>query len=347
MNDKRTRDGSPVSPESIRAFYDVFSDTRMHSYLYEKNLRIEKAVARILPFVATESTVLEVGCGLGLVTERVAEIASKGSVWACDISEKNILSARQRVKTPNVHFRCADIIRGFNELREWISKPIQLLLMVDVLEHLPLEDHATLFRNLRSILEPDSTAILTFPSAQYQRHLREKNPKELQIIDEIIELTHLVEVASTSGFFIKHFSLEDVWLRNQYVHCVLKTSLALEPVEDQSPELDRALQEIGALIAPGETIILVEEAQWGTKCLPGRHVLPFLERNGEYWGPPPDDETAVSELQRLHQAGANFIAFGWPAFWWLDYYKEFHQYLRSSFRCLVDNERVLVFDLRH
>jgi hypothetical protein len=32
--------------------------------------------------------------------------------------------------------------------------------------------------------------------------------------------------------------------------------------------------------------------------------------------------------------------------WWLDYYKGFNQYLRSNFFCMLDNERLVAFDLR-
>jgi hypothetical protein len=38
--------------------------------------------------------------------------------------------------------------------------------------------------------------------------------------------------------------------------------------------------------------------------------------------------------------------FGWPAFWWLDHYAAFHRHLRERFRCVLRNERLVVFDLR-
>ncbi len=40
------------------------------------------------------------------------------------------------------------------------------------------------------------------------------------------------------------------------------------------------------------------------------------------------------------------MAIAWPAFWWLEYYKELHQYLRSNFSCLLENENLVLFDLR-
>ena len=208
--------------ESVRTFYNEFTESRFLKYIGEKNPRIEKAIARIVPVVTSDSRVLEVGCGVGVVTEQIVRRAKNGSVWACDISERAIQYARQRITAPNVHFRSGDILHGFDELKSWISESVQLVVMVDVIEHLPVEEHPTLFCNLRSIMTKDSTLILTFPSPQYQHYLQEKDPHELQIIDEVVELSHILQVASETGFDIKHFSLEDVWLKNQYVHCVLE-----------------------------------------------------------------------------------------------------------------------------
>ena len=43
--------------------------------------------------------------------------------------------------------------------------------------------------------------------------------------------------------------------------------------------------------------------------------------------------------------GARFLVVGWPAFWWLDYYAGFRDYLRSEYRPILDNDRLVVFDL--
>ena len=107
-----------------------------------------------------------------------------------------------------------------------------------------------------------------------------------------------------------------------------------------------AMQEIVTLIPPGDTFILVDQAEFGDVVTAGRRTVPFLERDGQYHGPPPDDATAIRELERLRRSGASFIAFGWPAFWWLNYYSELYRHLRSKFRCVLQNGRVSVFDLR-
>jgi len=113
-------------------------------------------------------------------------------------------------------------------------------------------------------------------------------------------------------------------------------------------KIHRSMREIEGLVPAEETFILVDEDQWRTSSEVGarRHRIPFLERDGGYWGPPPDDATAIQEFERLRKSGASFIVFGWPAFWWFGYYAGFHHHLRSTFRCAMENERVVVFDLR-
>ncbi|HEV7904551.1 MAG TPA: sulfotransferase [Pyrinomonadaceae bacterium] len=112
--------------------------------------------------------------------------------------------------------------------------------------------------------------------------------------------------------------------------------------------LMQASEDVAGVIPAGETFILVDEAGFGSEFAnDGRRALPFLERSGDYWGAPADDATAIRELERMRREhDARFIAFGWPAFWWLDYYGELHAHLRTSFRCVLDNERVVIFDLR-
>ena len=112
-------------------------------------------------------------------------------------------------------------------------------------------------------------------------------------------------------------------------------------------QLSQAMTDLAGLIPRGSTFILVDDAHWGGLTeLNGSRVIPFLEKNGRYWGPPDSDETAWRELERMRQAGARCIAFAWPSFWWLQHYREFYQQLRARFRCVLENERLVVFSLK-
>jgi hypothetical protein len=118
-------------------------------------------------------------------------------------------------------------------------------------------------------------------------------------------------------------------------------------IDSWAHQVRLAVNELSALIPQGESFILVDENQWGdVDIAPNRRAIPFLEQGSGYCGVPLDDDTAVKELDRLSRAGAGFIVFGWPAFWWLDYYGGLRQHLDSQFRCVLRNDRLIAFDLR-
>jgi len=104
-------------------------------------------------------------------------------------------------------------------------------------------------------------------------------------------------------------------------------------------------RDIAAVIPPGGRFILVDDDAVRGALAVGPRAIPFLERDGQYWGRPADDATAIREVERLREAGAGFIVFVWPALWWLDYYTGFHDYLRTRFTSLARTPQVVVFDL--
>jgi glycosyltransferase involved in cell wall biosynthesis len=122
----------------------------------------------------------------------------------------------------------------------------------------------------------------------------------------------------------------DVWKRKSWFHQVYQ-----------------AKQELASVIPWGEYFVLVDQDELTADLAPGPFRIPFLEREGEYWGPPLDDEIAVREFERLRQTGARFMVFAWPAFWWLDYYTGLHHHVRTKFPCVLESDRLVVFDLRH
>ncbi len=203
-----------------REFYDAFLQSRMLGYRVGGNPRLRKAADRVLDYVQTESHVLEIGCGIGIVTERVARRAAQGRVLACDLSEQNIWYAQQTVTQSNVEFFVCDVLTEFATIRSRIVKPVDVVVLVDVIEHLPASSHQELFRKIHSVVAPTGVVVLTYPSPFYQRFLRDNRPTELQPIDEVIQPASLVANAEAANFFLRHYSLEDVWLTHQYVHCV-------------------------------------------------------------------------------------------------------------------------------
>ncbi|MCC2672872.1 MAG: glycosyl transferase family 2, partial [Armatimonadetes bacterium] len=111
--------------------------------------------------------------------------------------------------------------------------------------------------------------------------------------------------------------------------------------------LSQSRNELLEAIPPAAGFVLVDEDQWGIGPeLAGRRRFQFPERDGHYGGPPADDRAAIDELARLRRLGATHIVIGWPAYWWLHQYLGLHSHLRSDHRCILENERLIVFELR-
>lgn len=123
----------------------------------------------------------------------------------------------------------------------------------------------------------------------------------------------------------------------------------LDPSYDRSflNKLFNAFKDLESIIFPSDRFIAVDEGFRDYLHFSSGHLgTPFLERDNQYWGIPADDETAINELERLRISGASHIVFAWWAYWWLNYFKDFQNYLRSNFKCSLENDRLVIFDLR-
>jgi len=110
--------------------------------------------------------------------------------------------------------------------------------------------------------------------------------------------------------------------------------------------IERVTHGLAELLPPGAVCILVDQETIGDRILGSRRHIPFLERDGQYWGLPPDGDVAIREVERLRERGAEFIIFTWPAFWWLEAYPTFHGHLQYTCRHLLTSEDLIVFDMR-
>lgn len=110
--------------------------------------------------------------------------------------------------------------------------------------------------------------------------------------------------------------------------------------------IKRALDDVCSVVPPGAMFVLADEAEWDTDAIVrGRTCVPMVERDGKYWGPPPDDVAAIEELARLHRRGAEFLVVAWPAFWWLDYYRGWSDFLKTRCTLKLATDQVRVFAL--
>jgi glycosyltransferase involved in cell wall biosynthesis len=128
-----------------------------------------------------------------------------------------------------------------------------------------------------------------------------------------------------------------------------RQGLVVDPEEWERRNYDfnlaGSLEDIDAVVGRSTPFVLIDGQQLGLDTTSGRQVIPFLERDGVYWGAPEDDREAIACLERLRSEGARFLVLAWPAFWWMDHYAGFMEYVRGSYSSRLENHRLLIFDL--
>jgi glycosyltransferase involved in cell wall biosynthesis len=112
-----------------------------------------------------------------------------------------------------------------------------------------------------------------------------------------------------------------------------------------SERLAMVAREITEVVQANNKLILVDADQLGSGVFEGYQVVPYVERDGAYWGPPQDDESAIRELERLRADGAGFVVIGWPAFYWLEHYSGLADHLQKQYPCILRNSRLVVYAL--
>jgi glycosyltransferase involved in cell wall biosynthesis len=92
-------------------------------------------------------------------------------------------------------------------------------------------------------------------------------------------------------------------------------------------------------------LILIADEGWRLDIGAPFRAAPFTSHEGQWWGPPVDGAKAVREVEDARQRGAGALAFLWPSYWWLEYYRELADHLRSNYSVVAETHDVIVFDL--
>ena len=298
--------------------------------------------------------VIDVGCGTG--------------VWLSVFRENGVEDFvgidgeyvdRSTLTIPAERFHSFDLSKPFKLPREF-----DLAICLEVAEHLPESSAASLIDSLTK-LSPIILFSAAIPAQGGVNHVNEQWPAYWSKLfaDRGFDLIDCMRRRIWNNERVAYYYAQNMLLfcgRNVLeAHPILRGEhqqnrggpLSLvhpKKLLELSQAMDRlhaAAADLRATISPGEKFILVDEEQIRSVLTSGYRAIPFLERDGQYWGRPADDESAIRELERLRRDGARFIAFAWPAFWWLTHYSGFHQHLRKHFRAVLENDRFVIFNL--
>jgi SAM-dependent methyltransferase len=325
---------------------------------YETNRTGSLISARqIVPLVmdlVKPKSVVDVGCGLGtwlsvFDTLGVQDYIGIDGEWV----------DQSQLEIPQSKFVRAELQAGVR-----LNRKFDLVLSLEVAEHLP-PDCAALFVDSLTALGP---VVLFSAAIPYQGGTNHRNEQWPEYWRDLFQTNHFVVIDALRNKLWQNGSVE-YWYAQNILLFVRRDYMESSPPLRREAELTRLDQlnlvhprkysqvlelynrihamalDLAEFWKAGETLIIVDQDNFRPLFAAGCRILPFLEMNGAYWGPPSDSDTAIRELKRLRESGAAYIAFAWPAFWWLDYYTEFRDYLRSTFPCVLENSQLITFDL--
>jgi lipopolysaccharide biosynthesis glycosyltransferase len=199
------------------------------------------------------------------------------------------------------------------------------------------------------------TVFLSRELVQVRIHDNQIKEREFKAIEGTKQLAMISEYIDVIAYLLNTRRVKDAsfrrWLSERLITLNRersKISLQLIPSINLTwnEQQQIAAQDIADVIPQGDKFIYADRGMWIGETILKRHAIPFLEQNGQYWGIPPDDQSAIREVERMRQAGAKFIVFSSSVFWWFDHYRGFIDYLESKYPCKLRNERVVIFDLR-
>jgi glycosyltransferase involved in cell wall biosynthesis len=141
------------------------------------------------------------------------------------------------------------------------------------------------------------------------------------------------------------------WLAERLLAAHAHQSTAIHPSVPQMYHLwenRRAIlvDQLDLAVPRDQAFVLVDDGQLGLHDqFNGRRVIPFLEREGHYWGAPTESCQAIENIDSLRRRGLRWLVIAWPAFWWLDQYGQFDQHIRRSSRLVLDSPHAMVFEM--
>ena len=157
------------------------------------------------------SDVIELGCGIGVVTHLIRKTVTKGQIESIDISGESIEFAKNKIKNANVKFFEADVTEYTPQLKQ-----ADFVTLFDVIEHIPINLHEKLFLNVAKMLKNDSYLLVNIPSPQSVEWDKVNAPEVLQIIDQPIPLESIVKNCLTAGLEVLKYDSYSIWVENDY-----------------------------------------------------------------------------------------------------------------------------------
>lgn len=213
-----------LSRADIAAYYDARIDGKLRDFV-DANPRIEAAIETLSMWApAAPRRVLEIGCGIGASAWRMARAWPSAEVIGTDLSAASIEVARTCFQRSNLEYESGAA------QEQLIGGTFDLVVLMDVYEHIPRADRPALHAGLRDLLSDESRLVITVPGVLLQQHDRVRNPAGLQPVDEPVTPADVMRLAEETRTRLLYYREIGVWEYGDYLHLVLGRHEELAPV---------------------------------------------------------------------------------------------------------------------
>lgn len=204
-----------MTNQKVSDFYDEYSERQLKIGANERLISLYKRLLKA--GLKSNSTVLELGCGVGIFTKLLAKKIKTGTVEAIDLSQKSVEIAEKNINKTNFIFKTANVV-NYNP----VNNNIDFITLLDVIEHIPLDEHNSLFNNISKICSDKTLVIINFPNPRYIEYLQNNNPKTLQIIDQEVELHTLSNTLYNNNLEIIFYEKYSIWEIEDYDFMIVR-----------------------------------------------------------------------------------------------------------------------------
>ncbi|MCI1752778.1 MAG: class I SAM-dependent methyltransferase [Flavobacteriales bacterium] len=192
--------------------------------------------------------VLEIGCGIGTLTGLLLKEVPQGRLTATDLSPASVEQARKLLRErPNL------VLVAGDSTEKTPDGPFDMIILPDVLEHIPFERQPFLFKQIKRELATNGRVVIHSPDPFYCEWLHQNRPELLQVIDLPLHLPALASEIDRAGLAILHFQRHSIWNdQPDYMALTLthKPSGAYKSVPQRAQTLvERAQYKLKALLS--------------------------------------------------------------------------------------------------
>lgn len=238
---------SAPSKDTVKSYYDDRIEGKLRDFT-GFNPRIEAAVRTLAEWAPRKpKRVLEIGCGIGATSWRMARAWPEAEVIGADVSPRSIEVARTCFKLPNLTY-----FEGFIEPGV-ITGKFDLIVLMDVYEHIAVQDRPVLHETIRELLADDSRVFVSVPTPAHLAYLRKNLPEEIQPVDEDVGPIEAHAIAQDTKSELLNYRQVGIWKYGDYAHFVFGRFASMSELDSRLLAGPKSLkQQLKSIVKPSE-----------------------------------------------------------------------------------------------